>query len=293
MDLAERISTQIDTLSPKLQMAGRFVLEHPEEVATRSLRHVARQVGMSAPTFSRLANALGFDGYDALRDLCRSHLKRQEHQFAAKARALQSNATLEDAGSGFIVQQAKASIMNINHLLASIDLGQIEQAAGRLGAARKVILVGSMSSRPFIDYLAYMASMGLDNWHVLGDGTNSDARLTYDVAENDTALVVSNAPYAASSIIAAEHLRNRGAHVIGITDKIGSPLCQFCNSTFFLSTETPQFFTSHAATLVLLETLIGIVVSKGGEAVSNRIASIEAASFAVGEYYPKPKQLNQ
>ena len=55
MDLAERISTQIDTLSPKLQIAGRFVLEHPEEVATRSLRHVARQVGMSAPTFSRHA----------------------------------------------------------------------------------------------------------------------------------------------------------------------------------------------------------------------------------------------
>ena len=150
-----------------------------------------------------------------------------------------------------------------------------------------------MSSRPFIDYLGYMASMAFDNWHILGDGPNSDAGLIYDVTENDTALIISKAPYAASSIKAAKHLRDRGAYVIGITDGISSPLCQYCNSTFFIATETPQFFTSHAATLVLLETLIGIVVGKGGEAVSNRIANIEATSLAVGEYYPKTEQLNQ
>ena len=276
-------------MSPKLQRAGRFVLEHPDEVATRSLRNVARQLDMSAPTFSRLAEVLGYDGYDDLREVCRSHLKKQEHQFAAKARALQDNTTIEDAGSAFIVQQAKSSIANIKNLLASVDLGQIEQAADRLGSARRVILVGAMSSRPFIEYLAYVASMGFENWHVLGDGPGTEAGIVYDVASNDTALIISKAPYATRSIKAARQLRERGAHVIGITDSIDSPLCQHCSSVFLVSTETPQFFTSHAATLVLLETLIGLIVGKSGEPVRDRIANIEAVNFAEGEYHPRPE----
>lgn len=288
MDLAERISTRLDTLSPMLQRAGRFVLEHPEEIATRSLRNVARQVGMSAPTFSRLADVLGYESYDDLREVCRSHLKRQEHQFAAKARALQDNTTLEEIGGAFIVQQAKSSIANINSLLTTVDLGQIERAGEQLGSARKVFLVGSMSSRPFVDYLAYVASMGFDNWQVFGDRPGSDAGVLCDVDQNDTALVISNAPYAAESITSAQKLRRRDAYVIGITDNFSSPLCQFCNTVFFVSTETPQFFTSHTATLVLLESLIGLVVAKGGEPVRKRIAKIEAANFAEGEYYQLP-----
>ncbi len=289
MELVERISSRLDSLSPKLQRAGRFVLEHPEEVATRSLRNVARQVDMSAPTFSRLADVLGYDGYDDLREVCRLHLKKREHQFAAKARALQDNTTIEDTGSAFIVQQAKSSIANINNLLTSVDLGQIEQAADRLGSARRVILVGAMSSRPFIEYLAYVASMGFDNWHVLGDGRGTDAGIIYDVDATDTALVISKAPYATSSINRARQLRELGANVIGITDSISSPLCQHCSSVFFVSTDTPQFFTSHAATLVLLESLIGLVVGKGGEQVRDRIANIEAVNFAEGDYHPRPK----
>lgn len=286
MDIAERISTRLDSLSPKLRRAGQFVLEHPEEIATRSLRNVAQQLGMSAPTFSRLADALGYDSYFDLREMCRAQLKRQEHQFAAKARALQDTTTPGDSSCAFIVQQAKSSIANINNLLTSVDLGQIEQAAERLGAARKVVLVGSMSSRPFIDYIAYVASMGFDNWHILGDGPGAEAKLLYDVAPTDAALVISKAPYAARSLKSAKQLRDRGVHVIGITDDIGSPLCRFCNSLFFVSTETPQFFTSHTATLVLLETLIGLVVAKGGDAVRKRIAMIEAINFAEEEYYP-------
>jgi DNA-binding MurR/RpiR family transcriptional regulator len=289
LDLAERLSIKLDTLSPKLQRAGRFALEHPEEIATRSLRNVAKQVGVSAPTFSRLADVLGCESYDDLREMCRSHLRKQEHQFAAKARALQDTTGLENAGSAFIVQQAKASIANINSLLTQIDLAQVEHAAERLGQARKVVLVGTMSSRPFIDYLAYVASMGFDNWHVLGSGPGSDTGLLYDVGRLDAALVLSNAPYASASVQAARRLHGSGAHVIGLTDTLGSPLCQFCNSVFFVSTESPQFFTSHTATLVLLESLIGLVVGRGGKRVRERIARIEAANFAEGEYHqPRP-----
>ena len=97
MNLSERVLPSLASLSPKLQQAALYVVEHPEEIATRSLRQVARTNEMSAPTFSRLAPALGFRNYDALRRACLSHLKVQEESFAAKARALQSTSRHDDA----------------------------------------------------------------------------------------------------------------------------------------------------------------------------------------------------
>ncbi|MEO3414542.1 MurR/RpiR family transcriptional regulator [Roseovarius sp. CAU 1744] len=284
MRLRDIVAPKLASLSPKLQQAALYVVEHPEEVATRSLRQVARATDMSAPTFSRLAEELSFASYEELREACLSQLRQQEQSFAAKARALQDQAARQDEGGAFIVHQAQSTISNINRLMNSVDPEQIETAANRLACARKVILVGMMSSRPFVDYLAYMASMGFDSWRVLGGEAGADAALLSDIGEDDVALVISKAPYATQAIRAASYLKGAGAHVIGVTDRIDSPLSGHCNTVFLVSTDTPQFFTSHAATLVLLETLIGLAVKASGPQVGQRIARIEASCHEMGEY---------
>ena len=85
-------------------------------------------------------------------------------------------------------------------------------------------------------------------------------------------------------------LVNKMGGVIGITDNVSSPLCAHCDPLFFIATETPQFFTSHAATLVLLESLIGMVVAKSSADVETRIASVEAKSHEIGDYFTDPTE---
>lgn len=286
MNLGEIVAPRLASLSPKLREAALYVVEHPDEVAAKSLRQVARAADMSAPTFSRLADELNFASYDDLREACLSHLKAQERGFAAKAKALREDAAAGAAGGSFIVHQARSTIANINLLLNSVDPEQIERAARRLATARRVILVGAMSSRPFVDYLAYVASMGFDTWRVLGGEPGADAAVLTDAGKEDAALVLSKAPYAAGSIRKAGYLKDAGVHVIGVTDKLTSPLCRHADTVFLVPTETPQFFTSHAATLVLLEALIGVVVGIGGADVAERIARIETNCREMGEYHP-------
>jgi DNA-binding MurR/RpiR family transcriptional regulator len=62
--MQQLISSKYSSLSPQLQRAARFVVENPEEVATRSLRQIAASIDMSPPTFSRLAGALGYKNYE-------------------------------------------------------------------------------------------------------------------------------------------------------------------------------------------------------------------------------------
>ena len=283
--MQQLISSKYSQLSPKLQRAAQFVAEHPEEVATRSLRQIAASIDISPPTFSRLAGALGYRNYEELRESCRSVVKNQGLRFAEKAGKLRDQGRERIKEGPFILAQGAAAIGNIHQLLDSVDPDMVESAAARLAAARKVILVGMMSSRPFVEYMGYMASMGFGNWHVLGRDPGSDASLLADIDSDDVALVISKAPYATRAVRAAEQIHRSGASVIGITDSVSSPLCAYCDTQFFVSTETPQFFTSHAATLVLIESLIGLVVANSSEDIEKRIAAVEAKSHEIGDSF--------
>ena len=285
--LNERVSAGIEELSPKLRLAAEFVVKHPDEVATRSLRYVAGMTELTPPTFSQLATALGYDGYEELRDSCRDQIKRQRLNFAERADALQKGDSLNPERGRFILRQGMSAIENINMLLNSVDIGLLESTAERLVAARHVILVGSMSSRPFVDYLAYVASMAFENWRVFGHGTGSKAATLAGAGRRDVAIVLSQSPCARESIEAARALGGRGVWIVAMTDEVLSPLNANCDASFNVPAETPQFFSSYAATLVFIESLIGIVIAMSGDNVGRRIAAVETASHGTGEYYSR------
>ena len=282
--LNDRISAHSGKLSPSLRRAADFVTRHPDEVATRSLRYLAGMADLSPPTFSRLATRLGYACYEELRESCRTQIKTQRLRFAEGADMLQKRVPEGSARDRFIFRQGAAAVENINLLLGSVDLRSLDAAASRLACARRVFLAGSMSSRPFVDYMAYMATMAFDNWQVLGVEPGSLGAALVDVNDEDAAVVIAKAPYAGRSIDVARVLCERNAWVIGITDEVMSPLPVHCVASFIVSTRTPQFFSSHVATLVLIESLIGMIVANGGEGVRDRIAAVESTSHAIGEY---------
>ena len=65
-----RIARRFDGLSPQLRRAASYVLAHPDEVATHSLRQVSRAAKIAPPTLSRLARALDCESYEAFREIC-------------------------------------------------------------------------------------------------------------------------------------------------------------------------------------------------------------------------------
>ena len=91
--LQDRIASRFETLSPRLKVAARYVAEHPQEVAMRSLRQIAITTELAPPTFTRLARAVGCESYEELREICRSETTRKTLTFAERARSLQESAS--------------------------------------------------------------------------------------------------------------------------------------------------------------------------------------------------------
>jgi len=289
----DRLQEQLEELSPQLLKAAQFISTHPYEVATRSLRYISKSANLPPPTFSRVAVALNYKNFEELRESCRIDIKSNRFFYSDRAKSQQHEPLSDSNHTPFIFRQSNATVNNISSLLSSIDHKKMEIVVKRLIKAKRVILIGGMSSRPFIDYMAYMASMVFDNWQLFHGETSSITNLLLGMNDNHVAIVICKTPYSSHSINIARALSENGVYVVGITDEHISPLIAFCSESFVVETETPLFFQSHAATIVLIESIIGSVVAGGGKAVRQRIASIEAANKQSDVYFstnrvPKP-----
>ena len=284
--LQERVSHHYPDLSPRLQRAADFVVTHPLDVATRSLRQIASASAVAPPTLSRLARALSCESYQELRDLCRLEVTRREISLAEKAEALGGLDEQQPGTRGaFLMAQARSSMSNITTLLETVDLSELADAADILASSRRVLLIGSMSGAAFMTYMNYVASIAADNWMLLDAASSTSAPALLSVNSKDSVLVLSHRPYSRQTVEAAKVAHQAGARVIAVTDAASSPLLPLAEKSFLVSADSPQFFPSHVATLVLLEAILGMVVRRQGKNAQQRIAAVETLNRALGEYY--------
>lgn len=279
--------SRLDGLSPKLRIAAEFVMAHPDEIATRALRQVAKAANLTPPTLSRLARALDCETYEDLREICRGELKRRNRVLADKAQALLQLSSEDGPAdkSGVFLVQARSAMENVRKLMESVELDKLRAAADVLAGARKVVLFGTASGLALVNYFRCMAGMAFDNWRVAGADGAFWASEMAKIGPEDAAFVVSSRPYGARPVRAAEIARDAGAAVIAITDSLQSPYIGIASNCFIVETESPQFFPSHVAPLVLIEGLMGMVVRRAGKQAAGRIRSTESTGHDLREYW--------
>ena len=279
--------TRMSGLSPKLRSAAEFVVAHPDEVATRTLRQVAKAANLTPPTLSRLARALDCETYEDLREICRGELKRRNRVLADKAQELLQLSSGNGLGdkSGVFLVQARSAMENIQELMETVEMDRLRAAADALANARKVVLMGTTSGLAMVSYFRCMASMAFDNWRVAGADGAFWATEIAKLGPEDAVFFVSLQPYADQPVRAAQIAGETGAQVIAVTDSLMSPYARAATHSFIVQTESPQFFPSHAAPLVLIEGLMGMIVRRAGKEAAARIHASESAGHEMQEYW--------
>ena len=282
--IKDRIAEGYNDLSERLRAAADFVADHPVDVATRSLRSVSAASGLAPATFSRLARALGFDDYEAMRELSRSAVGRRYESFSQRAQRLRDEAG-QGARGPLLARQAAACIANIDSMSQTIDPQRLEAAVDALHRARRVVLFGACGSTGLVDYMAYMGRYFTPDWQVAGRGGAALGATMSDLDARDAVMIVTKPPFAHRAILAAEMAAEQGAAVIVLTDTHACPALKHATAGFILPSDSPQFFSSYAATLVLVETIIGMLVARAGPEAMDRIAEVEARNHRLEEYW--------
>lgn len=276
----QQLSGKYASLSAKLKEAADYVVSNPIDVATRSLRSISKDAGLSPATFSRMSNALGYDTYEDLRDVLRKSIKPKSAT-TERLEALQLRHSEGD--HGFMERHVLESSRNISELGASLDQVQLEACVDKLHAARRVLVIGTLGSTGVAEYLTYSASFIASNWSMASQVGASLASGLEGLSDQDVLIVITKPPFSSMSVNAAREAHDAGAFVIVITDTHTCPALMYAAATFIVPTASQHFFSSYAATLVLAEIIVGMLASRTGPRARQRIRDVEDRNHRLGE----------
>ena len=271
--LREQIIAQYDAMSPQLQQAARYVLEHPDEVALVSMRELARHAAVQPATMTRLAKFLGKQGYDDIREHYVAALRRGNDGFAAKVR--QRNEGARASANGNIAAHMLHGLSaQISQLCEPGSLQRLEAIANTLKSARKVYVLGLRSCHSVAWHFHYVMSLlGDRSVHLDGPaGTGGDVLIR--ATPEDALLVVSVKPYAVATLELTQLAKDKGLTILSITDSEVSPLVGLSEQTIFCPTESDSFFHTLTPALAISEVLCTLL------AEADRSQTLEALQRA-------------
>lgn len=274
--LSRRILEEFESLSPQMQAAARFLVDHPDDVALLTMREQARRAKVLPATMTRLAQRLGYDGFDAIREIYIAAMRAGELGFAGRA-GRQMAAQREKGDTSLADGHIAAAAAALDQLRAPAMLQRLAAAAEVLAAAPRLYCLGLRASFPLAWTAAYLLGLIDARAVLLDDGGALLADRARGAAEGDAALVFGFDPYTRATVEAARRLADLGVAVVAITDSPVSPLARLARYPISVGgTESPAFFRSMAAPFAVAEILAALVAGKRGEAGLAALAQTEA-----------------
>ncbi len=277
----QRLAEHYADLSPRLREAGDYLVEHPLDVATRSLRALAEEARIAPATFSRLARALGYETFETLREAVRVQLSLKVSTFATRAKDLRENQ--QGASERLLLRSLETAQHNLDELVRGLESARLEDLVDVLHKARRVLIVGALGSTGIAEYAGYMANFLGEKWRLAGRMGASYGSALSEMDERDALLVITMTPSARVSVNATEIARRQGVHVTVITDGYASPALRHANTSVIIPGETPNFFNTYTTTVFFIEMLMAMLAQRAGPDVVERISEIERHNRALGE----------
>ncbi|HJV60426.1 MAG TPA: MurR/RpiR family transcriptional regulator [Albitalea sp.] len=283
MGAKQQILERFSTLSPKLQAAARFVVDHPNEVVIGSMRSLAERAGAQPATLVRLAQQLGYDGWPQLKAAFAAEMGLHREGYGERAKSLAAR-----SGSADLLGELLATQQRNLAASEAQNARSLPEAARLLRRARAVHVAGFRASFPMAYALVYGQRLFRHSVHLVdGQGGGLEMQLRA-IERGDALVVISFAPYSREALVAIEAAKAAGARIVALTDSSASPLALAADVAVLFAAESPSFFPSVAAAMAMAEALLELLVADAGKEVARRIDRAEQQLFESGAYLQAP-----
>ena len=263
----------IPDLSPRLKTVAKYIVDHPSDFGLDPVRETARKCGVSTYTLVRMAARMGFDSYDELREPFRHAL------VAANAMVEQPDWVESMRQRGALGQvQAEAALNTMAIVQRSLER-QNSDEMGRvvelLLEAPNVYLTAVRASYALAYYFHYVGRMALPALQLVPRHINSAIDELNNAGPGDVMIAISFKPYSRETIEACRFAHARGVKLVMISDSevISSEFTP--EATLVAATVSTHYFGCYAGAMGIIENLLALLVSRGGEEARRRIKSYE------------------
>ncbi|MER5332810.1 MurR/RpiR family transcriptional regulator [Micromonospora sp. NPDC002717] len=254
-------------LTPTQRRIAHCLVQHAPTAAYLSAAEVAELAGVSQPSVTRFAVALGHDGYPALR---------------RRLRELTAGTPGGPAGAGNELQQAvRAEIGNLDRLAGQLaDRDRIAETGRLLAASRPLPVLGLRAAAPLAAYFAYFAAKVHPDVRVLDDGGSLlTDRLEQAAAAGAGALLAFVLPrYPRETLDALREARAAGLRVVAITDSPVSPATEHADVVLPAAVGAQLVFDLHTAPMTLAMVLLQAICDADPADTQRRLEAFEASA---------------
>ncbi len=233
---------------------------------------VAELAGVSQPSVTRFAIAIGYDGYQALR-------QRIRELVAPGDRATPE--TRDEARRNEWQRAVTAERDNLTQLADTLaDTRAVTAAARLLSASRPLPVLGLRAAAPLAEYFGYFAAKVHPDVRVLSAGGSLlTDRIEQVRAAGATALLSVVLPrYPAESLDALRAARALGLRIVAITDSPVSPAAERSDLVLPAAVGAQLVFDLHTAPMALAMVLLQAICDAAPTETQNRLEEFERSA---------------
>jgi DNA-binding MurR/RpiR family transcriptional regulator len=281
---ADALLTLLDgrRLSPAQRRIAQYLLDHMPDSAFLSSVVLARRAGVSQPSVTRFAAALGFSGYPAFRDALRDIALDGPGSVPAPASG--PHAADEVNPLQAAVADEMANLRALHELLA--DPRAVTGLAAELAASVPLAVLGLRISAPVAEYFAFAARRIHPDVRCLtfGGSVVFDALLHVSEAGGRWLVAFALPRYPAETVHALRFARRLGMRTAVITDARFVPFATDADVLLPAGVGTRLLFDSHAAPAVLAAVIVQAMADADPERARDRLREHDQLSAGQGTF---------
>jgi DNA-binding MurR/RpiR family transcriptional regulator len=283
--LIDRIKAEYSDLTPQFQAGAKYLLDHPDEVIISSMRTIARNADVQSSTLVRLAQHFGFRGWPELKAVFAERVRSVPEGYAKKAQSI----TRQKKSGSLIAEVFKSQRINLD-ATETRNQAALLSVAKLIESTKQVHIAGFRASYPIAFSFQYLYRLFRSNVQLIDGHAGTLEMALRAIGKDDGVVVIGFAPYSAEALIVARQARRIGCKLVAITDSDVAPIALEADESIVIAVESPSFFPSTVAGIAAVESLVELLVSRGGSTAVQRIEAAEKQLFETGAYLQSRRQ---
>ena len=151
--------------------------------------------------------------------------------------------------------------------------------------AKSIYVIGVRSAAQLANFFGYYLNYMFENVHVItASGSSEMLEKLVNVKAEDAVVAISFPRYSTAAIQGAQHCRQAGATVIGLTNSFLSPLAHACDHLLLAKSDMVSFVDSLVAPLSVVNALLVALSAGRSEVLEKNFNTLERVWDAYNVY---------
>lgn len=246
----------------KRQVAS-FLLEHAQDAAFMTVDEVAQRAGVSPGTVSRVAQSMGFGGFQDIQERIRQIIRSNIAPAVLMKRA--------GGGSFDWRQSVQVDMDNLSSLFSRNPADSMQNTASLLATAPRVHIMGTRSSYALAYFLAFNLEQIRDHVQLLEIKLGQLADAIKLLRPGELFVPIALPRYQRETVTMTKEAAKVGCRVVSITDSFFSPVAKHSEIILLMACESQSFFNSYVAGFALANALVALTAVQLGEASTDAL----------------------